>query len=112
MNKSHLNLITMDAVGPGETTYKVPTMVGEQRETEKVCKCLNDFTMKYWAPNTSNTLLTVIQDKTAKKTLMDDLNKIVTMAQARRIFKAVEHVCVNHRIDIDFVFDMQDIAAI
>ena len=112
MNKSHLCLITVDAVGPGETTYKVPAMVGEQRETERVCKCLNDFTMKHWTPATSNTLMTIIQDKTAKKALMDDLNKVVTMAQAKRIFKAVEHVCINHRVDIDFVFEAQEITAI
>ena len=112
MNKSHLVLITIDAVGPGETTYKVPAMVGEQRDTEKVCKFLNDFMMKYWTPTTSDTVLTIIQDKTAKKDMLDGLSKIVTMAQAKRIYKAIESVCINHRIDIDFVFDVQDITAI
>lgn len=112
MNKSSLTLLTVTAVGPGEVPYSVNVAAGEQWVTDKVCKCLNDFMSKKWTP-IDTTVGALLMDKSNKKELLDDLSQISTAAQAKRIMKALEHVVINHRVDLEeFIFSTDALTAI
>ena len=112
MNKSYLTLLTVEAVGPGEVPYKVNVAAGEKSAAERACKVLNAFVQKKWTP-AELTMFALMSNKKEKTELLEDLAQALTMAQAKRIMKALENVYVNHRIDVTpDIFDANELTAI
>ena len=112
MNKSVLTLLTVTAIGKDKVPYQVNVAAGEERIAEKTCQRLNDFIMKQCG-GAETGLLPILQNKAKKAELMADLDTVLMKAQAKRVFKALEQVCISHRVDLGHnIFDTKPLTAI